>query len=417
MAQRTVFFMKNIIATLSITVAFAFSVSVMAQEPAPEDSPPSSLFLHPPPLPGNDFPAEARSAAEKNPLQAIQLYQKAVALRPTDWQLKREFAQLAEKSDLFDLAVGQYEAVRNGTKTPESYTDVARALRRGGRLMPAAMEAEAGLKIFADHAPLLLEAGMALAAIGQGKQAIAYLDKLPKDALSDPEVSLALGKAYTTTDNPVKAAAFLETARGSEKTAKEAATELDALSRQGLRQGNAFLFPPSGWMVGNGVISDPATGRLVTLAIGETGTTIEGIAAELATGKLPKERLDTLEGKFSGEILAAAAAHQKDTHGLTMNAEEISASVKQTRPPVLTLNGAPLDGIPDTYFLEMRVSEPVPDIPGSPFVRSILSRQLKNTLVALVIDQAAAIKADEGRQLLTQLAARLALIPAVEVLP
>lgn len=221
-----------------------------AQSDSPESNPPEpekKTELIPPAESTDELFKAAAALGEKDPEQAVRLYQRALLSKPDAWEERRKMARLYEKLEKTDAALTEFEAVNNAMDTAQSHGDLVRILEKKGMLPPAAAIALRGAEKFPEDDALAAGAGTLLLKAGQVDRAAEFLEKSVQKQSGNKNLLFLLGQALEQQGNQVLALkAYLKSMdAGTVGEAHEKAFQ--RLAVHAVKVEELWVFPPRGW--------------------------------------------------------------------------------------------------------------------------------------------------------------------------
>jgi len=178
---------------LMLAVLMGCMVPAMADTPSPETR--KKIEFVPPAENPDELFKEAAALAEKNPDEAVRLYQRAFQSKPEVWEDRRKMALLFERLGKPDAAATEFESINNAVNSAQSHADLARSLEKTGSLPAAAAVAFHGAQKFPEDDALAVSAGELLLNSGQVDRAAEFLEKSAQRKSGDKKILFLLAQA------------------------------------------------------------------------------------------------------------------------------------------------------------------------------------------------------------------------------
>ncbi len=323
----------------------------------PAQSPPPVILSPPAEKSADELFKEGAAKREKDPEEAIRIYQRAIQMKPDAWAERKKLAGLYEKQGKLNAAANEYEMVNGVTGSAESFKDLVRVLEKEGLVNAASRIAQSGAVKFPDDKELVGKAGGLLLKASQADRAMMLLRKAVEKWPDDGQMLYLFGQSCEKNGKDSDAMrAYLRAASrpGPDKDAKAA---VDRLGSKALRLEGIWIFPPQGFVrEGDRLVNILEDQKVAAQSHG--GADARSAALRTLQGEMPA-------GMFSDEKL-------KEYDRIRQVAAEMAKTspdfARQVPPPVLPVfSEKPLPGSAKGLLVIAATAEE----PSSPFFRSV----------------------------------------------
>ncbi|MCM2284198.1 MAG: tetratricopeptide repeat protein [Desulfobacula sp.] len=270
---------------------------------------------------------EAEAASEKNPDEAIRLYQRALQSKPGAWEERKKLALLYEKLGRLDAAATEYEAIHKAEDSAESHGILTRILDKTGNLLAAADIAFRGAEKFPDDGALALQAGDLLLRSGQAARAEEFLNRRVQGKSGDNKLFYLLGRSLEHQGRRAAALRAYLRSYGADH-GDEYQKALQSLAAYAVRVEELWVFPPQGWEKDGTMIFNATENRRIYIHAHPKGD-MKAIALKVIRENMPA-------GLFDDDQMKSYEEMRKWTLELSKSSPDASAQLMTGRLPVFT---------------------------------------------------------------------------------
>lgn len=294
---------------LIVLICFVFSSAARANDPKSE----KKLEFAPPVEKGADqLFKEAAAIAQKNPEEAIRLYQRALLSKPDAWEERKKTALLYEKLEKIDAALKEYESINSAVDSAQSNADLIRILEKRALLPVAVSIALHGAQKFPDDTGLSLSAGTLLLKTGQADTAVEFIKGATQNKPGDKDLLFLLGQAYEQQGNGALALRAYLGSMDAEARNDKYEVIFQRLAQAAVRVDDVWFFLPRGWERDKNMLFNTMEDLRVYVDAHPEGD-MDAVALKVVKEKMPPGMFDDEQVKWYEEMRKMASKMSKES--------------------------------------------------------------------------------------------------------